>query len=1336
MDQMKCIVDKLEGQNNWTDWKFQVRIQLQVNNVMSSVQNEFEVPEKPPDKESEEYDKKVQALNRSEYIAQNIIVSSISSQVRQLINMCTSAKDMWDKLHSVFEQRTEQRQDRLFNEFFGTKTKDSNDSVAKHISKLEKLWTELQDETWKEDKVKLPESLFLNRILNTLPDDYFEFLNAWESMPKDQRNLKNLCERLCVVENRLLEKEKCAETTSALAAKTYKFKSNCGYRPKPSEVATTNSRPTNQSGPKCFACGKFGHIKKNCYSIKNNKIDRHAKRNDSQKVDKNKSESLLTVLSVNCDKNNWVVDSGATAHMTPRKEIFVDLKLERSLKVTVANNQIIQSKGVGDVKIATQYGQKVIKDAVFVPDIKTSLLSVTKMTEKGHTVVFDADKCKVYNSDQEIVITATKRDDLYILDEKSECSLVTVENRSQLWHRRLGHLNRIGMDLLRKGMASGLSFDNVSSEPCIACLEGKQTRLPFKGKGGKRVNEPLQLIHSDLCGPMPEKSWGGSRYFLTFIDDHSRKVFVFFLKAKNEVFNIFKQFQAMVENETDKKIKVLRTDNGGEYVSSNMKNHLQKLGIKHQLTIPYTPEQNGLAERTNRTLVEKARCMMKEANCDERFWAEAVNTAAYLANRSPHKAIKEQKTPEEVWSKKKVSLEHLKVFGCVAYTHIPKDQRKKWDSKSVPYIFVGYCEESKGYRLIDPNQPRKIVRAKDVVFLENKFSIDKLVSPREENVPAIIPNPESEVNHYGDNNVNLDEENQAYSNEELSEEVEESEAEDQHDPEIIIQDEAEDDENTSLRRTSRRQRKIPNKFSDFVLFQSTHSYSVPTTYREAMASDERGLWLKAMQKEMEAMSSYNVWDLVDLPQNQKTVKCKWVYSLKGNECGDTVNHKARLVAKGFTQEYGVNYNETFSPVVNKTTLRVLFALAGKLDLSINHLDVNTAFLNGELEETIYMEQPEGFVNEKLSNKVCLLKKALYGLKQSPRVWHNKVEEDLNELGYKKSKYDSCMFTKIKSNSFNVVALHVDDFLVFSNNDVEKSKLKKHLMSKFSVKDLGEAKFFLGLNIEKNDGKVKVSQKTFILDLLKRFNMLDANPVSTPMECNVRLGLSKNEEENQSNSDVPYQSLIGSLMYLAVNTRPDIAYAISYLSQFNTCFNTSHWIAAKRVLRYLKGTINYSLTYECSDLNVKGYVDADWANNVLDRKSYSGFIFDMCNGPVSWEAKKQSCVTLSSTEAEYVAITQAAKECVFLKGLLKELVDYDEPIVVYNDNQSAQRLVYNPVFHNRTKHIDTKFHYIRETVKSNKVVLKYLPTDKMLADVLTKGLPKAKHVFCTKGMNLV
>lgn len=333
---------------------------------------------------------------------------------------------------------------------------------------------------------------------------------------------------------------------------------------------------------------------------------------------------------------------------------------------------------------------------------------------------------------------------------------------------------------------------------------------------------------------------------------------------------------------------------------------------------------------------------------------------------------------------------------------------------------------------------------------------------------------------------------------------------------------------------------------------------------------------------------------------------------------------------------------------------------------------------------------------------------------------------LLELNYQRSKYEPCLYTKKENNLITIITVYVDDFFIFSNNENETNFVKRELSSKFKIKDLGRIKECLGMQVtyDQKGNVITLSQKNYIVQLLEKFNMLDAKTVKTPMDA--KLNLDENDTDENVRAQYPYQKLIGCLMYLSVLTRPDISHSVSFLSQFNNTYNESYWKIAKRVLRYLKGTMNYCLRFSKDDSEIQGFVDADWASSTIDRRSYTGYAFKLSGSVVSWESSKQKTVALSSTEAEYMAISEAAKEAIYLRGLLLELTGNATNITLFNDNQSALNLSVNPVYHKRSKHIDVRHHFIREIISDNLVNVDYLPTDIMPADVLTKSLGSEKH----------
>ena len=491
-------------------------------------------------------------------------------------------------------------------------------------------------------------------------------------------------------------------------------------------------------------------------------------------------------------------------------------------------------------------------------------------------------------------------------------------------------------------------------------------------------------------------------------------------------------------------------------------------------------------------------------------------------------------------------------------------------------------------------------------------------------------------------------------------------------------------------------------------------------------------WEKAIREEYDSIIKNRTWTLVPRPANRNIVSCKWVFKHKLDENGRIIRWKARLVARGFTQVYGMDYLDTFAPVAKMASLRILFAVAAEEDLEIQQMDVITAFLGGNLEEEIFMEQPEGFMIGN-GDMVCLLGKSLYGLKQSARIWNIRIHRYLKAIGFTQSQSDHCVY--INNTTGIILAMWVDDLIIFGKDMSTIDELKQQLRSEFEMKDLGDLKYFLGVHVTRNrqNRQLTIDQTTYIQMLLEKFDMQNCNAVSTPFAIGTKL-------KQASDGDIlvdqrEYQSIVGSLMYAMLCTRPDLAFAISQLSQFNSKPTSGHYAAAKHVLRYLKGTSNLTITYGKDIMMLELYSDSDYASNE-DRKSISGYIGMLCGGAISWQSKKQPTVALSTTEAEYMALVQATKESIWIQRLLRELGRTTEDHkVIYGDNQGSIALANNPQYHARTKHIDIQYHFIRECVENGQIQLEYCPTEDMIADGLTKALTKDKHWKLARKMGL-
>jgi len=498
-----------------------------------------------------------------------------------------------------------------------------------------------------------------------------------------------------------------------------------------------------------------------------------------------------------------------------------------------------------------------------------------------------------------------------------------------------------------------------------------------------------------------------------------------------------------------------------------------------------------------------------------------------------------------------------------------------------------------------------------------------------------------------------------------------------------------------------------------------------------------------MNKEIEALHQNNTWKLVSRPRNKKVLTNRWVFKTKYNKDGSVNKYKARLVARGHTQRKGIDYEEVFAPVTRYETIRTLLAAAVECEMHVHHMDVISAYTQGDLKDEIYMEQPVYFIENDKEDNVCKLLKPLYGLKQSGREWYKKLDKYFTTMGARRTEADPCVYVFERNKEKLIMTIYVDDIILASKSMDMLMQVKSSLKSHFKVTDLGPISNVLGIDVERNEvtGSIKLSQKKYIEELLSRFNMQDSKAVTTPIESNTKISKQlgpKNNEERIEIQKKPYKELIGGLVYLANATRPDIAYAAATLSRFSSDPGKAHWILAKRVLRYLKGTSIYAIEYKKDNKKLMAYADSDWAGDIDDRKSCTGNLVMLAGGPISWKSKKQKSISLSTMEAEYVALCEMSKEIVFIKRLLTHIgleKFVETPITVYCDNQSATELAKNAVLHKRSKHIDIAYHYTRDLVRKGEIEIVYLSTEFMIADMFTKALPKVKHQKCLSMLNL-
>lgn len=1349
---------KLEGSSNWTDWNFEVNSLFVLNDCAGIFDNSIVEPKAPAEGANEktirDYNQALKAYEKANAKAAVIIRTNVSANVLNLIRMHgNSALAIWNELLSNFEKVSSVKLDTLLQKFFTFRI-EKDENVMQSLARLRTLWVDLQREQELSGEGKLPQNLLAPRILSILPDEeYLEFKSQWDSAPKSEKSPEKLIEQINMRLQRRNQELRNDSTITFVANANHgakhggkKWKKG-GKRlqdsNQPQPLPTNNAKTMNRfsktgGGVKvfngiCFRCNKPGHIGKFCPVFPDMPTTASGK---TETFFANTQCSVFVCQEDDCDRNVWIKDDGATAHITNSAEYFKTYRhFDKQAEITVGNKQTIPAYGCGDIDMCATVGniQKsiVLTDVLYAPEIGKNLLSASKVMKRGISNFGDSDDmiCRFFRKktpDNILLEAPCTSNGLFelratpIKPQRGSAAVAYFVNNEMttpcpetaltmtsklplsLWHRRLGHQ---GVQYVKQYLRQN-GIDFIDDRPfCEACVYGKQSRRTFKPKRFK-TERSGEIIHADLLAS-PVLSRGGKKYMLVIKDDYSKFRNVEFLKHKDEAVDKIKQFLVRT-NKDGVNVKELVIDGGREFNNAKLMKLTEDVGIKLRITMPYTPEQNGLVERENRTIMDAVRTMLKDTGLPQFLWAEAASTAVYVLNRTgPSKST--GKSPFEEWFGRKPSINKIRIFGSATFVHVPNVNRGKLDDKAIKGYLVGYCDDD-GYRVFIPSM-NDTIKSTNVMFNEKQIG------------PTSKP---LEMASNTDTSSDM-----TFRILDTRDDVDTEESGD------LCTDEDEPTQITTFTLRDRSTIQRPTRFNDYDVYSSILKLKEPETYDEAMRSSEYADWKRAMDEEMASHAKHGTWQLIEPPNGRKILDNRWVYRVKTNPDGSVERFKARLVAKGYTQTAKIDYEETFSPVCRYDTIRALIATAAKENLELFQIDVETAFLYGDLTEEIYMHQPKGYDDG--SKRVCKMLRPLYGLKQAGRCWNTKFTDVLKKHGMIQSKSDNCLFIRNDHGHKMLMAIYVDDGIVAVQDKAAFFTFMDELRKHFKIR-VTKLNCFLGLQVEHlKNGSLFLHQEAFTKKIIERFG--DAKTSRIPIKkSSLKVnysqptddGMIKIKEAKPLGSEIPYRSVVGSLLYLAMGTRPDIAYAVSLASRKLDNPTDSDWEIVQTTLRYLRNTIGHGIVYNNDDdKSLVLFSDADNNSCPETRRSRTGVVSFYGGGVITWRSKLQEAISNSTTEAEFMAAADATKDLIWLKRLFAEIANNVSLPILQIDNQSTIKYIKNPMFHARTKHIDQRYKFVQDEFSKGHFQLGYVRSDEQRADILTKALPAPQFHFQKK-----
>lgn len=1130
---------------------------------------------------------------------------------------------------------------------------------------------------------------------------------------------------------------------------------------------------------RCFGCQGLGHLKRDCPHLGkggDNKALLSKRVHTGKGAEKAKvpAKTFAKVCSVSLknsvSKNNlsnlgkkdtdFLLDSGAGRHML---KDYVGPTNTNGLgndkvMVRIANGKRILGKKIGDigcnissesVSCNTINKNLILHNAIAVNELDSNLFSVPAANKDGFDVTFKRDgSVSFWKENREVICTKPTDSEVRKISLRNfRChresdwggrtgpilayAANVGENDLFSFHEKMGHPGQKKMMLLCEQEFGKGHTQAIRSLHCDACQYGKMTKRHISSSG---TEYPLLgMIHTDICGPMADKTLGGARYILNFIDDFSKYCVSYILTSKDAVTVLgkFIDFLAFAERVTSKKVLRLRSDNGSEFDNGLLKDYCRVHGIAQEFSNPYTPSQNGSAERINRTLWQITRTTLIASHLPNALWGEVHHHSVFLYNYRPHSTL-EGATPASKFfpeddPRRNFVKQWLYPAGCAVFVNTQKGSHQKMGTRAIKGYYVGASLNEPGVRVWVPTNNTVIASAAIKVDCSERYIPEEKPSPplsREDDAEYHIDSIVDERVRGG----------------KLFYKVRWT-GFGPNDDSWLPRSELEDC--IALDKWEAHSSEVVNACL------ATVPEGTPNNVHTALRGKDCALWWEAMMNEYNAILSQGTFELVPRPQDRKVVGATWVLRIKPGETPAQNVYKARLCARGFTQIPGMDYDETYAPTVSRTALRCVLAIAVTFKMLIHVVDCRNAFLNGDIDKEIYMEQPAYMVTPRTTTRshVWRLKKALYGLKQSPLIWNTTLHKALNDMGFKRMSSEPCIYVRLLGkhpspnkvhDSFVMLAVYVDDITIAAASKEGLVLAKASIAKIFKIKDEGEASKIIGIEIKRTKSGLILHQNDYLESVLHRFGLQDCNSLSTPMEVGRKFFPRLEGESAMQNS--LYRQQVGAILFAATCTRPDLCVAVNVCSRFVEDPCSRHYDGLKRILRYIKGTKDMGIQYTCNGkpLEIVAFCDSDFAGDVQDGKSTSGYAVLVNNCLVSWKTTKQKCVATSTVEAEYVAASTACKEVIWVRNLLEEIMG--DPLKqipsMYIDNNGAMSLAHTLAVSEKTKHIRNKFHFIRECVLDNELDLNRVESKKNSADMLTKPLPAESLKEHMKRVNML